>query len=158
VEFLFLFVLPLLALFVGGVIIFTEARRRPLLLPPAWAVSWGTLAYLPITTMGVGAVWGIPDIFARRRVLALGLGIAAAAFGACAGWLALHCRAWWQRATVGAGTGALVGFNSMYWDLGQPDTFSNGLQGAVFYAVLGLAFGVAAVRPGKEMVQEPKPE
>jgi hypothetical protein len=96
--------------------------------------------------MGVGAVFGMPDVFERRNALAVRLGLGGAVFGLLAGLLAVRCRRRWQGALVGALTGAVVGFNSMFWDLGQPDTLGNGLGSAAFYAVLGLLLGLWTVR------------
>ncbi len=119
-------------------------------MPLGWGLAWGFLGRLPVATMGIGAAAGIPDVAERRRALALWLGLGAAGVGAVAGVLAAWCRARWHAVIIGIACGAIIGFNSTYWDLGQPDTLSNGMVGAAVYAAVGLGLGLAT---GRSMVQ-----
>jgi hypothetical protein len=116
--------------------------RRPLLTVVAWALLWGFLGWLPISMTGVGATLGEQDVASRRQRLAIGAGAAGLVLGGIAGFLAAHHPERWRRFFVGAVTGAVVGFVSMRWDIGQPDPAGNAMKAACVYAAIGATAGL----------------
>jgi hypothetical protein len=129
-----------------GVAARSPAPRRPLLTVVALALLWGFLGWLPISMTGVGATLGEPDVASRRQRLAIGAGTAGLVLGGLAGFIAVRQPARWRRSLVSAVTGAVVGFVSMRWDIGQPDPAGNALKAACVYAAVGATVGLR--KPG----------
>lgn len=122
--------------------------RRPLTTALVWALLWAFLGWLPISMTGVGAAFGqsMEEVIARRRWIAFGAGTAGFVLGGPAGFIAAHQPARWRRSVFGALTGAIVGYLSMRWDIGQPDPAGNALKAAFVYAAMGATVGLRKPR------------